>query len=135
MALRLVLYDPVIEAYVTAQALSLVDRAARAVEMAARAEAPKRTGALAASIHTVLSPGSMSASASVGSDLDYALAVHEGTRAHIIRPDRPGGVLYFDGRFAEEVHHPATRGQPFLMTPLESVGRELGFTVRGEFTP
>lgn len=51
----------------------------------------------------------------------YALAVHEGTKPHIIRA-RKGKALKFDvgGRtvYATSVRHPGTRPQPFLSDAL-----------------
>jgi hypothetical protein len=76
----------------------------------------------------------------VGSALDYAVWVHEGTAAHIIRPKTParwvikngkrvkvGGVLAWGGKtagsapthFAGSVHHPGTKGRPFLRRAME----------------
>lgn len=65
-------------------------------------------------------------------DADYALAVHNGTPAHIITPragrvlrfDTPGGVVY-----ARRVHHPGTPGRPFLTDALQDVAEAEGFDV------
>lgn len=52
--------------------------------------------------------------------------VHDGTRAHQIRPRRPGGVLRFEvgGRvvFARVVNHPGYRGDPYLTRALRDAG-------------
>lgn len=62
----------------------------------------------------------------VGTDVEYALYVHEGTKAHVIEP-RNKSVLRFqvaDGRvvFAQRVNHPGTRGNPFLRDALPAAG-------------
>lgn len=58
----------------------------------------------------------------VGSDVEYALFVHEGTAPHLILPVRrkalswvgPGGRV-----FATRVNHPGYRGNPFLRDAAE----------------
>lgn len=56
--------------------------------------------------------------------VDYAAAVNDGTRPHIIRP-RNASVLRFvvGGRvvYARVVHHPGTRANPFLDRALREV--------------
>lgn len=53
----------------------------------------------------------------VHANTDYAAAVHEGSRPHIIRA-RNGGFLHFraGGRevFVRSVQHPGTKARPFL---------------------
>lgn len=53
-----------------------------------------------------------------------ALYVTGGTRPHIIRPRRPGGVLRFtvDGQvvYARVVHHPGTKPNNFLIEALRA---------------
>ena len=57
----------------------------------------------------------------VGSNVEYAKYVHDGTSPHVIRA-RPGGVLAFPkgGRtvFATYVNHPGTSPRPFLTTAM-----------------
>jgi hypothetical protein len=66
----------------------------------------------------------------VGSDSDHALFVHDGTKPHIIRPKKPGGVLVFPGAtaagpnglvFARIVHHPGTKPNRYLTDNLRLV--------------
>jgi hypothetical protein len=104
-----------------------VNRFANRVLVRAQAHAPERTGALKRSLRkiAVFTPRGMTFQ--VGSDLDYAEAVHEGTRRHVIRP-RNGKVMAFDvgGRtvFARQVVHPGSKGDPFLRRALaEEVAR------------
>lgn len=64
---------------------------------------------------------------------EYAAAVHDGRRAVVIRPKRPGGRLRFvvDGRvvYAREVRQPARAGRPFLAQALREVAPQEGFQV------
>jgi hypothetical protein len=59
----------------------------------------------------------------VGSDVEYAAYVHDGTRPHVIRPKAPNRVLAWGGRpptrFAAFVRHPGTQARPFLRKALE----------------
>lgn len=58
----------------------------------------------------------------VGTDVEYAAAVHNGTKPHVITPTN-ANVLHFqiggEDVYAMSVHHPGTRGQPFLTDALE----------------
>lgn len=70
----------------------------------------------------------------VGTDVEYARFVHDGTRPHTIRPRRPGGVLRFrvgtDVVFAAFARHPGTRAQPWLEQSLREVAVPRGFVIR-----
>jgi hypothetical protein len=83
--------------------------------------APERTGKLKRSLRKLARMSPMGVTFLVGSDLDYAEMVHDGTKAHVIRP-RNGRVLAFqiDGRkaFARSVNHPGSKGSPFLRRAL-----------------
>ena len=63
----------------------------------------------------------------------YAAAVHDGTGPHIIRP-RKKKVLRFEvgGHivFAKEVHHPGSRGRPFLRLAAQEIASAEGLTFR-----
>jgi hypothetical protein len=65
----------------------------------------------------------------------YSKAVHDGTRAHVIRP-RNASVLRFQigGRtvFARQVNMPARQGRPWLMNAFKQEAAQLGFRVTGE---
>jgi len=69
----------------------------------------------------------MTMTGGVTSHADYSLFVHEGTRPHDIEAD-PGEVLAFPwqgGRaFFQEVHHPGTRGNPFLREAMREAVAE-----------
>ncbi len=57
----------------------------------------------------------------VGTDVEYALFVHKGTRAHTIRA-KNGKALYWKGAAhpVRQVQHPGTKGQPFLTNALKA---------------
>lgn len=65
-------------------------------------------------------------------DVDYAAAVNDGTRPHIIRPRNAQALRFrIGGRvvYAKVVHHPGTRANPFLDRALREVTRPAGWTV------
>lgn len=100
--------------------------------------APVNTGRLRGSIRAE-EPRvfSLRGSVKVGSDLEYAGFVNDGTRPHIIRP-RNAQVLRFrvGGRlvYAKVVHHPGTRARPFLDRALREVAVARGYTFRSNAT-
>lgn len=92
------------------------------VESKAKRLCPVDTGRLRSSITTelVMSGGGIPV-VRVGTNVDYAQAVHDGTRPHVILPRR-ASVLRFPSRgsivFARRVNHPGTRAYPFLRDAL-----------------
>lgn len=68
----------------------------------------------------------------VGSDVEYAPYVNDGTRPHVIRP-KNAQVLRFraGGRtvFAKVVQHPGTRPNPFLDRALREVSQARGYRI------
>lgn len=100
-----------------------VGRFADRVLLRAHAEAPKRTKKLANSLRKMAVVTPLGVTFAVGSDLDYAAAVHEGTEPHEIT-GRHGGLLVFNvgGQkvFTKRVAHPGTKGDPFLRRALET---------------
>lgn len=97
---------------------------AQRVTNGAKRRCPVDQGRLRSSIRWVLRSDSRGLHAVVGTDVEYALFVHEGTRDHDIRPRR-ARVLRFPstrGRggfaYARIVHHPGTTGVPFLRDAL-----------------
>jgi hypothetical protein len=108
--------------------------ASRQVVNRAKVLAPVRTGRLRSSIRAE-EPRffSLRGKVTVGSDLEYAAMVNDGTRPHIIRP-RSAQVLRFKvgGRtvFARVVHHPGTKGTHFLDRALREVAAQRGYSFR-----
>jgi hypothetical protein len=108
--------------------------AARQVVNRAKVLAPVRTGRLRSSIRA--EPPrifSLRGSVTVGSDLEYAALVNDGTRPHVIRP-RNAKVLRFTvgGQvvFARVVNHPGTKARPFLDRALREVAAQRGYSFR-----
>lgn len=89
----------------------------------AKADAPKETGRLARSLHMRVVLG-RAPYVLVGSNLRYAQMVHDGTRPHIITPDK-AKTLRFKHRgrviYAQVVHHPGTRPNRYLTRHLRRV--------------
>jgi hypothetical protein len=68
----------------------------------------------------------------VGSDVEYAPMVNDGTRPHIIRPRRAKALKFTVGGrtvYAALVHHPGTRARPFLDRALADVARSRGYSI------
>lgn len=94
----------------------MVAETLREVQADARAFAPKRTGALAASITVDMDESGLGGD--VGPTVSYAPEVEYGAEPHLIRA-HDGGSLVFAGPdgelvFPEVVHHPGNAPQPFL---------------------
>lgn len=107
------------------------------VHRRAAEECPVDEGRLRSSLQVRFGRDARGPFALVGTDVEYALFVHEGTKPHTIRP-RTARVLVFPssgspGRghgtrtaplvFAREVRHPGTKPRPFLRNALEEVRR------------
>lgn len=118
--------------------------ASRQVVNRAKVLAPVRTGRLRSSIRA--EPPrifSLRGSVTVGSDLEYAAFVNDGTPRHFIRPrggrsargnsKRPGMLRFVVGGrvvFARVVDHPGTKPNPFLDRALREVAAARGYSFR-----
>jgi hypothetical protein len=95
------------------------------IKAAAKRQVGVQTGALRSSIHMRHFRDPRGQYIKVGSPLPYARAHHEGTRPHLIRPNRVGGVLRFETRgqivFAHLVRHPGTRPNRYLTDNLRLI--------------
>ena len=100
----------------------------------AKVPAPVDTGRLRASIR-IESRRTLTLRSvyTVGSDVEYAAMVHDGTRPHTIRP-KNAQVLRFriGGRivYAKVVHHPGTRARPFLDQAVREIAGGKGYDIR-----
>lgn len=107
-----------------------VSRGAKKLEMLAISSAGLKTGALRRSIGSYYTRRGKALEVRVGANpgpggvAGYALYHHEGTRPHIIRPKR-ARALRFTAQghtvFANVVHHPGTRPNPYLTRWLRGV--------------
>jgi hypothetical protein len=93
----------------------------RAIMAGAKNQVGVKTGRLKASIHMRQERAPFGQQIRIGSPLSYALMHHEGTRPHIITPDR-AEVLRFSSRgrivYARSVRHPGTKPNKFLTNNL-----------------
>lgn len=112
-----------------------LEATARQVVNRAKILAPVDTGRLRASIR-IESRRTLTLRSvyTVGSDVEYARMVHDGTRPHVIRP-KTANVLRFrvGGRwvYAKVVHHPGTKARPFLDRAVREVAGGKGYDIRG----
>jgi len=111
-----------------------LETAARQVMNRAKVLAPVDTGRLRASIRIEARRDfALRSVYTVGSDVEYAAMVNDGTRPHVIRPRR-AQVLRFrvGGRtvFARVVQHPGTKPNPFLDRALREVAAARGYSFR-----
>lgn len=92
---------------------------------------PVDTGNLRAGNQMRVSRSAPGARGLVYNDVDYALAVHDGSGPYTIRP-RKGKALKFEvgGRtvYAKSVRHPGTRGRPWMRRAGQEVAAATGFT-------
>ena len=111
-----------------------LEQAARQVVNRAKVLAPVDTGRLRASIRVeARRTFTLRSVYTIGSDVEYAAMVNDGTRPHVIRP-RNRQVLRFrvGGQvvFARVVNHPGTRARPFLDRALREVAAQRGYSFR-----
>lgn len=96
----------------------------RMVQAAAKAQVGVRTGALRASIHMRHLRDSRGQYLKIGSELNYALLHHEGSKPHLIVAKR-ATVLRFVNRgrvvYAHSVMHPGTKANRYLTNNLKLV--------------
>jgi hypothetical protein len=106
-----------------------VNRLAKETEWRARTLANRRTGRMIEKMETKKGKWSKGIEFQVGTSVPYALFVHEGTKAHEIKPRTPGGLLVFYwpkvGKtvYFRRVWHPETRPYKFLERALEGAMR------------
>lgn len=95
-----------------------VGRAALELIDIAKQEAPKDTKLLKKSLRASFFSGGLGAS--IGTDVKYALFVHEGTKPHTIRPTRKKVLANRKTNqvFGKLVKHPGTKANPFFERTL-----------------
>lgn len=115
------------------EATRVVRDGQRKVLNSAKLRSPVDTGQLRASHrsgHVVVTGDKVSAD--IVAEQDYSLAVHEGSRPHVIRPRRARVLTWGKGAgrvFATSVNHPGSRPRPWLLNALKDEGPRLGFVV------
>ena len=96
----------------------------RLIMAAAKAQVVVRTGALRSSIHMRHLRDSRCQYVKIGSNLDYALLHHQGTKPHVIRPDRAKVLRFVRGSriiYTTSVMHPGTKANRYLSDNLKLV--------------
>jgi hypothetical protein len=100
-------------------------RKGRMVEGAAKRQVGVKTGRLRSSIHMRHLLDSRGQYVRIGSELNYALMHHEGTKPHVITPDK-SKMLKFTTRgklvYAYSVMHPGTKANKYLSDNLRLIG-------------
>ena len=89
----------------------------RAIMAGAKSQVGVKTGRLKASIHMRQERAAFGQELRVGSPLSYALMHHEGTRPHIITPNRAKVLRFTSGGrviYTHAVRHPGTRPNRYL---------------------
>ena len=101
----------------------MLERRGERVKMAAKAQVGVRTGALRASIHMRHLRDSRGQYVKIGSNKNYALLHHNGTKPH--RISGKNGMLKFMNRgqmvFAHTVLHPGTKANKYLTDNLHLI--------------
>ena len=96
----------------------------RLITVAAKAQVGVRTGALRSSIHMRHLRDSRGQYVKIGSNLDYALLHHQGSKPHVIRPDRSKVLRFVRGSriiYTSSVMHPGTKANRYLSDNLKLV--------------
>jgi len=96
----------------------------RAIMAGAKNQVGVKTGRLKASIHMRQERAPFGQVLRVGSPLSYALMHHEGTRPHIITPDRAKVLRFTSGGrviYTHAVKHPGTRPNRYLTDHLHLI--------------
>lgn len=92
------------------------------IERGARKEAPVKTGTLRRAIRHKIAPFK----GTVSSNVAYGVYVHEGTRAHIIRPVAKKALFWKGAAHpVKKVSHPGTKANPFMKRGAEKSERQV----------
>lgn len=98
----------------------------RKIATQARVDVPVRTGNLGRSIREdpQVFTGPFRVTGGVTAHAEYAAAVHEGSRPHVIRARRAKALSFIwhgERVFFRSVNHPGTRARPFLRNAARRV--------------
>lgn len=126
-----------VRAFATTQARKEVRACTAAINRKARSNAPGgpySTGRLKASIHWSVQTAGWNVRGRSGTELIYAMSVHEGQPARRIVARRKPHLVFFWRRVGRvvrrySVNHPGTAPQPFLIQALLTEAPKYGFKV------
>lgn len=124
------LYRDVIKGVLHDMAGREVFRVTNRVLNRAKALTPVDTGNLRASHSIKFKSTETRQIGEVFTRVKYALAVHEGRRAIVIRPNKKKALaFYWHGRpvVCKEVHQPARPGRPWMRDALREVANQEGY--------
>jgi hypothetical protein len=124
MAVKVILYpgpmDMMLKSPVGEVGRFLAGRA-RLIVIGAKRQVGKKTRRLQQSIHSRQSRTAYGQMVWIGSEVKYALAHHEGTKPHIIKPNKAKALRFTAGTrviYSRAVRHPGTRANRYLKDQL-----------------
>lgn len=132
-SVKVELFQPVIKAILQDDLGREVTKFTLKVFNRARVMTPVDTGNLRASHQFKIKNGSNKITGEVSTKVKYALAVHEGRRALVIRPKNKEALAFvWHGRpmVRKWVHQPARRGKPWLRDALREVAASEGWKMQ-----
>ncbi len=105
---------------VEAEMMSTMRATVLVVEAQGKATSPVKTGTLRRSITNQVSGGGGAVVGIVGTNVPYAIYVHEGTRARVIVPVNKKALYWPGARHpVRRVNHPGITANPFLRRALQ----------------
>lgn len=125
--MRVILREPVLDNYLNnpkGKVGRFLRRKGNIVMRAAKRQVGVRTGALRSSIHMRHFREARGQFIMIGSEMDYALMHHEGTKPHLITASR-GQKMRFVSRgqamYTHVVRHPGTKANKYLSDNLRLI--------------
>ncbi len=121
---KVVIYRPALKTYLNTPSGPLwywMEKKGRKAVRAAKRQVGVDTGRLRKSISMAHYATASGQTVKIGSNLNYALMHHEGTRPHIITPNRAKALRFTSGRrviYTHQVMHPGTRPNRYLSNQL-----------------
>lgn len=98
-----------------------LERVTKTAQRNSQREAPVRKGTLRRSLTSRVEVSGTQMQGVIGTNLNYAQAVHDGARPHIIRAKNGGMLRFTIGSaviFRQQVKHPGQKANPFLTRGL-----------------
>jgi hypothetical protein len=132
-SVRVELYQPVIKETIHALSGKDVARVTLRVFHRAKVLCPVDEGNLRSSHQFKLKATETSQSGEVSTNVKYALAVHEGRKALVIRPKNKQALAFVWGgqkMVRKWVHQPARPGKPWLRDALREVAAQEGYKMQ-----